>query len=157
MAAEVLAGKAVLYGIQNDGTAISMTGYATFILDALVFKHMFDIRDVKDERGFDTSAVATNEHGEITIDFTPAGATRAAAEAIVALPAPLSSFTLSHVKLQTGVFSGTSVKMFDGAYQYRGGASINLSSSDIVKVSGITLRKYADSTQNTSLVTTVTG
>ena len=32
MAQEVQNGKAVLWGIANDGTAISIDGYATFIL-----------------------------------------------------------------------------------------------------------------------------
>lgn len=45
MAAEIIAGLAVIHGIQNNGSAITLTGYATFVIDSLAFKHEFKIED----------------------------------------------------------------------------------------------------------------
>lgn len=92
----------------------------------------------------------------ITIDFTPTGATRAAAAAIPVMPVPLSAVTLSNCKIQTAF--GTSVtKLFDGTYQYRGGTEVKLVAGQTMKMTGMQLKKWADPTQNTSLTTTVSG
>lgn len=156
MAAEIITGLATLNGIQNNGSAITMTGYATFIMDRLSGRHNFDIRDTKSEIGFDASSTATNENFEITVDITIAGATRAAAAALAKVPSPLSKITLANCKVQT-TFGSSAVKLFDGDYQYRGGASIDMSKDSEVKLTGLMLRKYADSTQNTSMTTVVSG
>lgn len=147
MAAEIQTGAGTIYGVANDGTAIAIPGYATFLIQSAGLEHQFDITDVKDGGGFDATAVAVNEHTEITIDFVMSGATRAAAAAIGVFLTPLSSVALTHFKISA----------FNGTWQYRGGAKIDLSNNASGKLSGLKLRKYADATQNTALTTTVTG
>lgn len=145
MPAEVQTGKGILYGITNSGSAITMTGFATFILDSAKGQHKFDIDDIKDESNFDVASIATNGHIEIDIQWTPSGATRAAAAATAAFLTPLSKVTLANFK----------VSDFNGDYQYRGDESIDLSHKE-AKIS-LKLRKYDDNDQNTSLTTTVSG
>ncbi len=156
MPAEIINGEAVIWGVQNTGQRISLTGYATFRVNKLGGKHTFNITDLTDEIGFDTTTVAANEHFEITMDFTPTGATRAAAHAIPSVPIPLAKITLANCKVQTA-FGSSVGKLFDGDYQYRGGVDINLQEAAVGKITGMILRKYADVVQNSSLTTTVVG
>lgn len=156
MAAEIITGKAVLHGIQNNGTAITITGYATFILEKIDSQHQFDKYKVKDELGNDVSAVAFNERNEITIDFTPSGATRAAAAAIPVYPVPLAGITLSNCKTN-GDFGSSGAALFNGIYLYEGEARIMQSAGVVCKLTGLKLTRYADATQNTSMTTTVVG
>lgn len=158
MPTEILTGQAVLHGIQNDGTAISIDGYATFILNKLSNKHEFELKKVQDATGFTCAAVAIDESVVVTCDITLSGATKTAAAATGVYPAPLAAITLSHVKLQGtfGSTGNTSVKIFDGEYCYEGGATIDLNNTDFAKLTGLTLRKYANDTQNTSMTTAVT-
>ena len=147
MPAEIQVGTAVLHGITNSGSAITITGFATFLFDSAKAQHNFDIQDIKDATGFDACAVATNEHVEIDLNFTPSGATRAAAAAICAFPTPLSKVVLANFK----------VTAFNGDWQYRGGTAIDLTNTGPAKISSVKIRKYSDTTQNASLVVTVSG
>lgn len=153
---EIITGQAVLHGIQNNGSLVTLTGYASFILDRIEGQHMFDKYKVKDPLGNDTSAVAFNERFEITIDFTPSGATRAAAALIPTVPIPLAAVTLSNCKVQTA-FGSSAVKLFDGTYLYEGDARISQQSAVAVKLSGLKLTKYADTSQNTNMTSPVVG
>jgi hypothetical protein len=165
MPAEVIVGDATVPGILNNGSTMTMDGYATFIWDQLAGRHNFDIRDVKDERAFDKSSSAHNEYFEITVDITPTGNSRTAAAAVCKLPPPLAGITLANCKIATTFstsVSGSSFvagaeQLFNGEYQYRGGGSITQTKEGEVKLTGLILRKYADSAQNTSLTTTVAG
>lgn len=143
MAAEIQSGKAVVYGIQNGGSAIAITGFATFILDGVKGNHKFDLDAIKDESKFDASLIATNGCLEVEITFTPSGAKRSNATAVAAFIAPLAKTTLSNF----------SVTAFNGDWIYIGDESIDLSQG-AAKMS-LKLRKYDDATQNTSLTTTV--
>jgi|SRR5580765_2886755 len=145
MASEVQNGKGTLFGITNSGSPISMTGYATFILDTAKGAHKFKLTAIEDENEFDTTLIATNSHIELDITWTPSGATRAAAAATAAFLLPLAKVTLANFK----------VSAFNGDYVYVGDESIDLSHG-AGKMS-LKVRKYDDSTQNTSLTTTVTG
>jgi hypothetical protein len=159
MAQEILQGQAVLHGIQNDGSPITITGYATFILNKIGGKHNFNLKLLQDETDFDTAAVATNENIEVTMDFTVSGGsggTRASAAATAQFPAPLAVVTLSNVKIQT-TFGTSATKLFDGQYSYRGDATIDLSNNDFTKLMGLKLVKYADPTQAALMTTTVNG
>jgi hypothetical protein len=147
MPAEILNGTATLNGIQNSGSAITITGYATFILNTLSPAHQFDLEDVKDEQGFDTSTLARNQHYEATMDFTPSAGTRVNAAALATFPTPLSAVAIDNCLVQ----------LCNGTWIYRGGAKIDQSAGQVVKVTGMTIRRYADSSQNSSLATTVSG
>jgi hypothetical protein len=144
MPQEVINGSAILHGIRNDGTAIDID-YLAFI-DTSKVQHKFKLDAIEDEQGFDASLIATNEHYECDITLTPKGATRAAVEAAVVVLEPLASVAFTHF----------SVAIFNGTWIYVGDQSIELSKGKEGKVT-LKFRKYADSTQNTSLSTTVSG
>ena len=163
---DILVGQAVLHGIQNDGTAISVTKYATFIMTKISAQHMFELKKVKNELDFTTAGVSVDETADITIDLTISGGpsgTRATAAATAVFPAPLSKITLSHVKIQTSFETSNNTsgaagtKIFDGDYSYEGGTTIDLNQSDFAKLTGIKLKKYADSAQNVSMTTPIVG
>ncbi len=143
MPAEIQSGTAVLYGITNDGTAISIEGYATFIIDTAKGNHKFELDSVKDENNFDVSLIATNPYTELDINWTPSGTTRAAAAATAVFLEPLSKVALDHFKVTT----------LNGDYVYIGDCSIDLSHKQ-AKMS-LKIRKYDDTAQNASLTTTV--
>lgn len=145
MASEVQQGKAIIFGITNNGTAITMTGVATFILDSVKGQHNFDVDEIRDENNFTASVIASEMHEEIDVQWTPSAATRALAAGTAAYPVALSKVTLANF----------AVDQFNGDYQYRPGASIDLGKKD-AKMS-IKLRKWQDSDQNASLTTTVSG
>src|SRR2546426_486753 len=148
MPSELQKGRAVLFGIKGNlgiegsGTA---SGFASFIWDTVKAQHKFKIHDVEDEDEADTAAVSTNEHFEIDIKFTPSAATRAAVAAACVFLEPLSKVTLS----------GFTIAAFNGDYQYRGDQAIDLSKA--LGTMMLKLRRYADATQNASLVETVSG
>lgn len=146
MANEVINGTGVLHGITNDGTAITMSGYATFLLESLKGAHKFNLDSVIDAQKFDAALIATNGRLEVTITWTPSGATRAAAAATIVTLSPLAKVTLAHFK----------VAAMNGDWVYTGDESIDLTNSGPAKMS-IPIRKYDDATQNTSLTTTVSG
>lgn len=142
---EVQTGTGILFGISNTGAAITMTGYASFILDSSKAGHKFKLDAVEDELGFDKSLIATNAHLEQDITWNPSGATRAAAAATAVILNPLAKVTLANFK----------VAAFNGDWVYVGDESIDLSHGN-AKMS-LKIRKYDDAAQNTSLTTTVSG
>lgn len=141
-----MTGTGVVHGITNSGSAITMTGYATFILEGANGTHNFDLNAIKDARGFDTTLIATNGHVELDVTWAPSGATRSAAATTAVFIAPLAKTTLANF----------SIAAFNGDWVYIGGETLQLSATGPAKMS-LKLRKYDDSTQNTSLTTTVSG
>jgi len=142
---EVQTGTGILHGVANNGSAITMTGYATFILETSKAQHKFKIEAIEDELGFDRSLIATNANVEVDITWTPSGASRAAAAATAAFLTPLSLVTLANFSAAT----------FNGDWVYIGDSSIDLSHKQ-AKMQ-LKLRKYDDTDQNSSLTTTVSG
>jgi hypothetical protein len=144
MAAEIQKGKAVIWGIANDGTVISMTGYATFTLESAKGSHKFKMDEVKDEAGFDKALIATNGHVELDIIFCPTADTKTLVKDLAVFLAPLAKVTLAHFKIAT----------YNGDWVYVGDESIDLSAGKEAKMS-LKIRKYDDTAQNDSLTTTV--
>jgi len=146
MATEVQNGLAVVHGIRNDGSPITISAYASFILETVKAAHKFKLEAVEDEVGFDRSLIATNAHVELDITLTPAGATRALADASIAdFLEPLSLIQTSHFSLD----------FLNDSWIYVGDQAIDLSHKQ-AKVT-LKVRKYQDKDQNTSLSTTVVG
>src|SRR5438876_12214217 len=104
MSDQVQTGSAVVYGLANDGSAITIEGYATFILETAKAGHKFELDAVKDENNFDAALIATNGHRELDITWTPSGATKAAAAATAVFLNPLDKVTLANFKV--GSFNG---------------------------------------------------
>jgi len=140
---QIQTGSAVVYGLANDGSAISIEGYATFILETAKASHKFELDTVKDENNFDASLIATNGHRELDITWTPSGASKSAANATAVFLNPLDKVTLGNF----------AVESFNGDYIYIGDGMVELSHKQ-GKMS-MKLRKYDDETQNASLTTTV--
>jgi hypothetical protein len=145
MASEVQNGTGILHGIGDNGSGITMSGYATFILESAKGGHKFKLEPIEDEMGFDAALIATNAHVEMDITWTPSGASRAAAATTAVFLTPLAKVTLANFK----------VEAFNGDWVYVGDQSIDLSHGN-AKMS-LKVRKYDDSTQNASLTTTVSG
>lgn len=145
MASEVQNGTGIIHGIANNGTPITMSGFATFILDTVKGGHKFKLDAIEDEIGFDRALTAVNAHVELDITWVPSGSTRAAAHSTAAFLPPLAKVTLANFK----------VSAFNGDYIYVGDESIDLSHG-AGKMS-LKVRKYDDASQNASLTTTVSG
>lgn len=147
MATEVQNGRAHVHGIRNDGTEITILGYASFTLQSVNGNHRFVLDEIEDELGFHKALVATNAHIEATIVFLPSAVsttnTRANAEGVAVFLAPLAKVTITHM----------AIAMFNGDWVYIGDESIDLTHKQ--GSMNLKLRKYADATQNTSLTTTV--
>jgi hypothetical protein len=146
MATEVQKGRGVLFGIPNNGSAITMEGIATFTLESAKLNRKYKTEMVEDENGFDVASISTNTFDELDITWTPTGATRAAAAATVEMLDPqvtmaLSNFAISGINGDWIVVDGQSLDM--------GGGKPGKSQ--------LKLRKYVDEDQNTLMTTTVTG
>ncbi len=145
MSLEVQNGRAVLFGIKNDGSPITIEGYATFILTDGKLDHKFKVTEVTEENESDATLIGTNEHYETTITWTPAGATRAAAVDTVVFPVPLKKLVMTHY----------AVDLLNGDWIYMGDGTVNITQG-VGKMS-LKVRKYVDADQNTLLSTTVQG
>ncbi len=146
MAAEVQTGVATVWGVANDGTAISIGGYATFLLEGSELTHKFRLKTITDANDFDANHIATNQHVEQVLTFKPSGSTRAAASAVAVFIAALASVVTSHFKIAA----------FNGTWTYMGDETISLKSNDSAGMK-LPVWKYDDSAQNTSLSTTISG
>src|SRR5213596_3424754 len=139
MADQIQTGQAVVYGVNNDGSPITIEGYATFLLETAKASHKFELDTVKDEANFDASLIASNGHRELDITWTPSGVNKQAAADTAVFLDPLAKVTLAHFK----------VDFINGDYIYVGDAMIELNHKQ-GKMS-MKLRKYDDATQNASL------
>jgi hypothetical protein len=143
MANQVQTGTAVLYGITNNGTPISISGYATFLLETAKGNHKFELDAVKDETNFDASLIASNGHIEADITWTPSGASKAAAAATAVFLEPLAKVTLANF----------AVDALNGDWIYVGDQGIDLNHKQGKMT--LKIRKYDDADQNASLTTAV--
>jgi hypothetical protein len=125
MALEIQVGKAVLWGI-GDGSA-SITGIGGFILQDGKIDHKFKMAAVEDEVDSDAALIATNEHVEATMTWTPL---KGDGTAPTILPTPLQKITTSNFVAAD----------LNGDWYYVGDASINLSHA-AAKMS-LKLRRY---------------
>lgn len=152
-----MTGAAVVHGVANNGTALTLSFIATFIgPQRMEAEHQFDHYDVKDNLGFTATSVAFDEKAEIVVDLTPSGATRAIVAALNLFPIPIESVTIANCKV-TGGFISTNSAVFNGVYSYMGGARAVQTSAEAFKLTGVRLRMFSNAAQNTSLTTTVVG
>ena len=146
MALEIQTGNGKLFGITNNGTPATISGFATFVPKSKKINHKFDLNADKDGNNADNTLIATNAMLEGTLEFEPSGATRAAAAAVSVFLTPLATVTLANFQLAA----------LNGNWIYVGNQSIDLADGSSAKIS-LPVRKYTDATQNTLLTTTVVG
>ena len=144
MAQEVQNGKCVLYGISNSGSPITITGYASFILESAKVGRKYEMEVVKDENNFDTALIWTNGHDEVDVPFVVSGATRDAAAATAVFLPPGAKVTMDNFK----------ASVCNGDWLCLGDQSLDLTQKGPAKMT-LKLRRYVDTDQNTSLTTTV--
>lgn len=156
MIADVIVGNAVIHGLPTNGSAITLTGYASFQMDKAEAEHMFGSYFTTDNQGNDISATAFNEHADVSVDFTPTAATRAAAALIPAFPSPLSIMTMANLQVN-GSFGSTGTYFLNASMLYIGGARITLSAVVAGKITGIKMRTWANAAQNSLMTTLVIG
>lgn len=126
---EVQKGTAVLWGV---GNSCSVTGYASAVLQDGKLDHKFKLTAVEDERGADTSLIASNEHFETTITFCPVG----------------TSVTFGTTPLATVALSGFGASDLNGNWYYIGDGSVNL--SQVAGKVSLKLRKYVSNSNLTA-------
>jgi hypothetical protein len=132
MAVEVQVGVAKIFGL-DGATMVTLTGAATITIDDADLVSDFAKHESTGQDGNVENAIAWGETDEVTINFQPKGATRAAA--IVSLtnskPAPLSKVVLS----------GFKAAQYNGDYNYLGGWNPKMTKEGIV-VAGVKLKAY---------------
>lgn len=143
MPAEIQKGTAVLHGITNDGTAFTIDAFATFMPDTADLTHRFSLNEEKDNTGYDFNLTAMNGRVEGRITLKPTSTTRALAAGVAVFLAPLTTVVLAHFALAA----------LNGSWVYTGDQQIQLQFDQPAKIT-LPIRKYDNSTQNTSLTAT---
>lgn len=144
-AAEIQTGKAEIYGIQNDGTALTVTAGATALIgniQNLKSTEEWAEAELSSQDGsIIESIIASRRRRKVTLKIIPNGASRSAAQTLIdALAAlgPNAVITTTHFK--SGYLNTT--------YNYKGGGSLEYSSEGWA-VSDITLETYETATAGT--------
>ena len=146
MIPEVQTGNAKLYGVTNSGTAFTISGFASFVMQTAKLDHKFEMQTDKDNNNNDNTLIGTNPMVDCTLEFYPSGATRATAAAVAAFITPFTQVVLTNFQLEA----------LNGTWIYVGNMTINLEFAASAKIS-LPVRQYVNSIQNTSLSTLVVG
>lgn len=134
---------AYLYGITNNGTAISMTGLASFELDSDDLSLTWKEKEKTDTTGNTQNITAVNFKYERSVKFNPSGATRAAAAAVCDAALTLTSLVVANYK----------VAAFNGVWRIKPGTKISLKADDDAAID-ISCEKYVNANQNAALTGT---
>ncbi len=145
MIQEVQTGTAKLFGITNNGSAIAISAFATFVAQSIDLADNTRIKEEQDETDYDVTLIATNQNIEGRLTIEPAGATRAAAAAVAVFLTPLSAIQLSNFKLSA---------LNSNYWIYMGKERIMLNFQDAAKIE-LPVRLYANAAQAQALATTV--
>jgi hypothetical protein len=137
---------AYLFGITNSGSAVTMTGIASFETDSDDVSYTWKEKEHYDTTGNVQNITQTNYKYERTIKFNPSGATRTAAAAVADAAITLVSLVVANYK----------VAAFNGTWRIKPGTKINLKADDTASMD-ISCEKYANTNQATALATVITG
>lgn len=129
---ETQQGLAKIFGL-NVATMTVLTGVATITISSADLEHNFKLVEDPDQEGNVETLIAYNEVYDVTIDFIPNGATRAAAITSLAntLPGMITKVVLANFDFA----------VFNGNFNYIGGWSPKITREGLV-ICGIKLRKY---------------
>jgi hypothetical protein len=150
--AETQNGRAVVWGITNNGTAIAIEGYAS-ILESVKIVHKYETETIKNEVNHDVSLIATNPHKEVDIMFVPAAATIGDAYGQAIFIPPNAEVTLKGFKIDPGPGQGTGAPDFNGKWVRVGDMTLTLSHKEAKM--DLKIRQYDDDTINSTICKTV--
>lgn len=130
---ETQVGVAKIYLGLKDATIVTLTGAATVTAEDADLEHNFDIDEHEGQDGNIETMIACKERLEVTINFAPNGATRAAAITSAAnmIPGMLTKVILA----------GFAVAKYNGDYNYIGGMTIKTTKKGVV-MQGLKLRAH---------------
>ena len=131
---------AYLFGINNNGAPISMTGLASFELESEDVSLNWTEKDNKDTTGNTQNITQTDFKYERSVKFNPSGATRAAAHTVGDAVFTLISLVTAGYKLNT----------LNGLWRIKPGTKISLKSGDNASID-ISCERYANLLQNAAL------
>ena len=134
---------AYLFGILTNGTAIAITGLASFELDSDEQSVTWDEKENKDTTGNVQNITQTNFKYERTVKFTPSGTTRAQAHAVADAVVTLQTLVVANYKLAT----------FNGTYRIKPGTKVSLKMAENGSVD-VPCEKYLNASQNAALTGT---
>lgn len=134
---------AYLFGITNSGSAITMTGVASFETDSDDVNLTWTETENKDTTGNTQNITQRNFKYERTIRFKPSGATRTAAAAVSD-----AVFTLQNL-----VVANYKVAAFNGTWRIKPGVKLSLKMDDDADIE-IPCEKYVNAQQNAALTGT---
>lgn len=138
-ATETQQGKAKIYAM--DGATVTvLTGAATITLESGDIEQQYDFEEYKGQNGEVETIIGANEHYDVTIQFAPNGATRAAA-----ITSAANSFPGLIEKVVLATFS---VAKYNGNYNALPGATGKMT-RDGLFIMTLKLRRYV--TNNASL------
>ena len=139
------------------GTAVTISGYIG-IPDNVKIGHKAKMSEVIDGQGFDTQLGWVNQYLEGTFEFQPAAVsganTFANAKGQAVILSPGSTVAITGVDCGPQNVTTSPDYGYNGTWLYVGDASVTLKAGDNATMS-LPLRKYVDTTQNTSLTTLI--
>ena len=127
----------------NNGTAISITGLASFETDSDEVTYTWTEKENPDTTGHVQNITQYNFKYERSIKFKPSGATRTAAAAVADAVVTLIVLVVANYK----------VAAFNGTWRIKPGTKINLKQADDATID-ISAEKFANAQQNTALTGT---
>ena len=129
---ETQTGTAKIFGMIG-ATAVTLVGAATITIEDSDLEHKFDLQELEGQDGNIETLIAFNEQLEVTINFAPNGATRAATKN--------SAANMFPDMITKVVLSGYDVAKFNGNYNYIGGATAKMTKKGPV-LQGLKIRAY---------------
>lgn len=148
----VMNGHALVYGVSPiTGATVQIGGYAKVFLDSLPIAHRAKMDEHVGTNGLTQAIVHTNQYFEISASFRPASTTsQADADTTAFFSLKGATMTLNGLK----PVRHNSSDILNGDWIIVSDSTITLSASDPMTVD-LTLRRYLDSTQMTTLKTQV--
>ena len=129
-----------LYGITNNGTAVTIAGLDSFEFDSDDLTYTWDEKANKDTTGNIQNFTQTNFRYERSLKIFPSGATRAAAAAVCGEAITLFSVVIANYK----------VASFNGSWRVKSGTKVNLKMDDNASID-FNMERYINVAQNTAL------
>jgi hypothetical protein len=148
----VMNGHALVYGISpTTGATVQIGGFAKCFLDSLPVAHRAKMDEHTGTNGLTQAIVHTNQYFEIGISFRPASTTtQASADTSAFFPLKGATMALSGFKS----VRHNSADILNGDWIIVSDSTVTLNASDPASID-LTLRRYLDGTQMTTLKTLV--